>query len=159
MTTNTIGATATKRTSLSYADCERIQNAVGRDNLAVIDKETINEKKTKVKRGQVYIADLGNGQGSEQSGIRPVLVIQNDVGNFYSNTVLIVPITSAMKKNIPTHMNLEKGTAGLTKDSTLIVEQMRTVDKTRLRHCIGVFSDNMMNIVDKKVMIQVGIAI
>ena len=142
---------ATKRTSLSYADCERIQQAISKDNLVF--------KGNEIKRGQVYIADLGDGVGSEQMGVRPVLIIQNDVGNHFSNTVLIVPITSAAKNGIPTHMGLKKGTAGLSKDSTLMVEQMRTVDKKRLRNCIGSFDDNLMNVVNQKVMIQVGISI
>lgn len=142
--------TIRQRTSLSYADCDRIQKAASEGNLY------INRPK-EIRRGQVYIADLGSGQGSEQQGVRPVLIIQNDVGNHFGNTVLVVPITSQMKKDMPTHMRISQGTAGLTKDSTALIEQMRTVDKSRLRHCIGVFTSDMMNIVNDKIMIQVGL--
>lgn len=139
-----------QRTSLSYADCDRIQKAASEGNLYV-------NRPKEIRRGQVYIADLGSGQGSEQQGVRPVLIIQNDVGNHFGNTVLVVPITSQMKKDMPTHMRISQGTAGLTKDSTALIEQMRTVDKSRLRHCIGVFTSEMMNIVNNKIMIQVGL--
>lgn len=139
-----------QRTSLSYADCDRIQKAASEGNLYV-------NRPKEIRRGQVYIADLGSGQGSEQQGVRPVLIIQNDVGNHFGNTVLVVPITSQMKKDMPTHMRISQGTAGLTKDSTALIEQMRTVDKSRLRHCIGVFTSEMMNIVNDKIMIQVGL--
>lgn len=142
--------TIRQRTSLSYADCDRIQKAASEGNLYV-------NRPKEIRRGQVYIADLGSGQGSEQQGVRPVLIIQNDVGNHFGNTVLVVPITSQMKKDMPTHMRISQGTAGLTKDSTALIEQMRTVDKSRLRHCIGVFTSEMMNIVNDKIMIQVGL--
>lgn len=142
--------TIRQRTSLSYADCDRIQKAASEGNLYV-------NRPKEIRRGQVYIADLGSGQGSEQQGVRPVLIIQNDVGNHFGNTVLVVPITSQMKKDMPTHMRISQGTAGLTKDSTALIEQMRTVDKSRLRHCIGVFTSDMMNIVNDKIMIQVGL--
>lgn len=142
--------TIRQRTSLSYADCDRIQKAASEDNLYV-------NRPKEIRRGQVYIADLGSGQGSEQQGVRPVLIIQNDVGNHFGSTVLVVPITSQMKKDMPTHMRISQGTAGLTKDSTALIEQMRTVDKSRLRHCIGVFTSEMMNIVNDKIMIQVGL--
>lgn len=139
-----------QRTSLSYADCDRIQKAASEGNLYV-------NRPKEIRRGQVYIADLGSGQGSEQQGVRPVLIIQNDVGNHFGNTVLVVPITSQMKKDMPTHMRISQGTAGLTKDSTALIEQMRTVDKSRLRHCIGVFTSEMMSVVNNKIMIQVGL--
>lgn len=142
--------TIRQRASLSYADCDRIQKAASEGNLYV-------NRPKEIRRGQVYIADLGSGQGSEQQGVRPVLIIQNDVGNHFGNTVLVVPITSQMKKDMPTHMRISQGTAGLTKDSTALIEQMRTVDKSRLRHCIGVFTSDMMNIVNDKIMIQVGL--
>lgn len=140
----------TVRTSLSHADCERIQNAANKGNLYV-------GKPKEIRRGQVYIADLGAGCGSEQQGVRPVLIIQNDIGNHFGNTVLVVPITSQTKKDIPTHIRISQGTAGLTKDSTVLVEQMRTVDKSRLRNCIGTFDSDMMTVVNSKIMIQVGI--
>ena len=142
--------TANIRTSLSHADCERIQKAASEGNLYV-------GKPKEIRRGQIYIADLGSGCGSEQQGIRPVLIIQNDVGNHYGSTVLVVPITSQNKKIMPTHLRISSGTAGLTKDSTALVEQMRTVDKSRLRNCIGALTTDMMNVVNSKIMSQVGI--
>lgn len=138
------------RTSLSHADCERIQKAANEGNLYV-------GKPKEVRRGQVYIADLGTGRGSEQQGIRPVLIVQNDIGNHFGNTVLVVPITSQMKKDMPTHVQISQGTAGLAKDSTALVEQMRTVDKSRLKNYIGAFTSDMMNVVNSKIMLQVGI--
>lgn len=142
----------TTRMSLSHADCERMQKAANEGNL-YIGKPKFKE----VRRGQVYIADLGTGQGSEQQGIRPVLIVQNDIGNHFGNTVLVVPITSQMKKDMPTHVRIAQGTAGLTKDSTALVEQMRTVDKSRLKNYIGAFTSDMMSVVNSKIMLQVGI--
>lgn len=145
-------STGTTRISLSHADCERIQKVANEGNLYVG-----KPKSKEVRRGQVYIADLGTGQGSEQQGIRPVLIIQNDIGNHFGNTVLVVPITSQNKREMPTHLRISSGIAGLTKDSTALVEQMRTVDKSRLKNCIGCFTADMMNDVNSKIMIQVGI--
>jgi mRNA interferase MazF len=144
--------TETTRMSLSHADCERIQKAANEGNLYIG-----KPKSKEVRRGQVYIADLGTGQGSEQQGIRPVLIIQNDIGNHFGSTVLVVPITSQNKREMPTHFRISSGTAGLTKDSTALVEQMRTVDKSRLKNCIGCFTADMMNDVNSRIMIQVGI--
>ena len=110
-----------------------------------------------IKRGEIYIADLGIGVGSEQQGIRPVLIIQNDIGNHFGNTVLVVPISSSNKREMATHLPLSKGTGGLSKDSTLIVEQMRTVDKGRLRNYIGSLSNSIMGDVNTKIMIQAGL--
>ena len=110
-----------------------------------------------VKRGDIYYADLSPVVGSEQGGVRPVLIIQNDIGNHFGNTVLVVPITSQTKKDIPTHIRISQGTAGLTKDSTVLVEQMRTVDKSRLKNCIRTFDSDMITVVNSKIMIQVGI--
>lgn len=142
--------TTSIRTSLSHADCERIQKAASEGNLYV-------GRPKEIRRGQVYIADLGTGQGSEQQGIRPVLIIQNDVGNHFGSTVLVVPITSQNKREMPTHLRISSGIAGLTKDSTALVEQMRTVDKSRLKNCIGCLTADMMNDVNSRIMIQVGI--
>ena len=146
MTTNIV-----KKVSLSYADCERIERAASEGKLRV--QHTITE----VRRGEIYIADLGNGMGSEQQGVRPVLIIQNDIGNHFSKTVIVIPITSATKKELPTHLSLARGNGGLAKDSTLVVEQMRTIDKTRLYNCIGKLSDDIMSLVNEKIMLQVGI--
>ena len=87
-----------------------------------------------IKRGQIYYADLSPVVGSEQGGVRPVLIIQNDVGNKYSPTVIATAITSQMTKaKLPTHIEVPKGSFGLPKDSVILLEQIRTLDKRRLR--------------------------
>ena len=91
-----------------------------------------------IKRGEIFYADLNPVIGSEQEGIRPVLIIQNDIGNKYSPTVIGVPITSAIKKiNLPTHIPISASIAGLSKNSIILVEQIRTLDKSRLKNKIG----------------------
>ena len=90
----------------------------------------------KVKRGEVYYADLRPIVGSEQGGVRPVLIIQNDVGNRYSPTTIVAAITSVpKKKHLPTHIKL--GAKGLKENSTVLLEQLRTVDKSRLQEYVG----------------------
>lgn len=90
-----------------------------------------------VKRGDIFYADLSPVIGSEQDGIRPVLIIQNDLGNKYSPTVIAVAITTQIKPKLPTHIPIKKGKFGLVKDSTILIEQVRTLDKTRLKRKIG----------------------
>ena len=91
-----------------------------------------------VKRGDIYYADLSPVVGSEQGGIRPVLIIQNDVGNKYSPTVIAAAITSRINKaKMPTHIELSANEYGLNKDSVILLEQIRTIDKRRLREKIG----------------------
>lgn len=109
-----------------------------------------------IKRGELYYADLSPVIGSEQGGIRPVLVVQNDVGNKYSPTVIVAAITSQINKaKIPTHIEL--GTShGLTKDSVLLLEQIRTLDKRRLKERIGVLDDNCMKSVNEALLISLG---
>ncbi len=89
-----------------------------------------------VKRGDVFYADLDPIIGSEQGGVRPVLVVQNNVGNKYSPTVVVLPISSAKKTNMPTHIRIY-GTKMLSKDSVIMAEQIRTIDRNRLRNYIG----------------------
>lgn len=87
-----------------------------------------------VKRGEVFYADLSPVVGSEQGGVRPVLIVQNDVGNRHSPTVIAAAITSKQDKtNLPTHIGIKAGTGGLTRDSVVLLEQVRTLDKRRLR--------------------------
>lgn len=87
-----------------------------------------------VKRGDIYYADLSPVVGSEQGGIRPVLIVQNDVGNRFSPTVIAAAITSQKdKSNLPTHIEVDAGHCGLAKDSIVLLEQVRTIDKRRLR--------------------------
>ena len=91
-----------------------------------------------VKRGEIYYADLSPVVGSEQGGIRPVLIVQNDVGNRYSPTVIAAAITSQREKSkLPTHIELESRSCGLSKDSIVLLEQIRTIDKRRLREKTG----------------------
>ena len=102
-----------------------------------------------VKRGDIYYADLSPVVGSEQGGIRPVLVIQNDVGNKYSPTVIAAAITSKINKaKMPTHIELSANEYGLNKDSVILLEQIRTIDKRRLREKSGKLDELMMKSVD-----------
>lgn len=95
-----------------------------------------------IKRGQIYLADLNPVMGSEQGGIRPVVVIQNNVGNRFSPTIIVAAITGRMKKNIPTHAKIK---TGLLKDSIALMEQIRTIDKCRLIEYMGEVSKAEMN--------------
>ncbi len=111
-----------------------------------------------VKRGDVYYADLSPVVGSEQGGIRPVLVIQNDIGNKYSPTIIIAAITSQINKaKLPTHVEIKASEYGLSKDSVVLLEQIRTIDKKRLREKIGRFNDEMMAKVDECLKISLGL--
>lgn len=111
-----------------------------------------------VKRGDIYYADLSPVVGSEQGGIRPVLVIQNDVGNKYSPTVIIAAITSRINKaKLPTHIELPSEEYGLNKDSVILAEQVRTIDKRRLKERIGHIDDILMSDIDYALKISFGI--
>lgn len=113
-----------------------------------------------IKRGDIYYADLGQTEGSEQGGIRPVLIIQNDIGNKYSPTVIVAIITSQIKRlKLPTHVFLEKGKAGLIKDSVVMMEQIRTIDKSKLREKIGRLSYMDMININMSLIISFGLAI
>ncbi len=111
-----------------------------------------------VKRGDIYYADLSPVVGSEQGGIRPVLIIQNDVGNKYSPTVIAAAITSKINKaKMPTHIELSAKDYGLNKDSVILTEQIRTLDKKRLREKIGKLDGELMNKVDEALSISFGL--
>lgn len=111
-----------------------------------------------VKRGDIYYADLSPVIGSEQGGIRPVLIIQNDIGNKYSPTVIVAAITSQINKaKLPTHVEISSEEYGLNRDSVVLLEQIRTIDKRRLRDKIGHISDNLMLQVDEALMISLGL--
>lgn len=90
-----------------------------------------------ISRGEIYYADLGRVMGSEQGGTRPVLVVQNDIGNKFSPTIQIAPITSKSKSNMKTHVVVDSEESGLPKNSTILMEQIRTIDRSRLRDRIG----------------------
>ncbi len=94
-----------------------------------------------IKRGDVFYADFDPAIGSEQGGVRPAVVIQNNIGNLHSPTVIVAPITSKLtKSNLPTHVLLPAQTCGLPQDSMVLLEQVRVLDKTRLRERIGTLS-------------------
>jgi mRNA interferase MazF len=110
-----------------------------------------------ILRGDLYYADLNPVVGSEQGGVRPVIVISNDVGNRYSPTVIVAAITSkAMKSMLPTHCALGER-AGLERDSIALLEQIRTIDKRRLRNYIGALRQTDMRGVDRALAISIGL--
>ncbi len=111
-----------------------------------------------VKRGDIYYADLSPVVGSEQGGVRPVLIIQNDVGNKYSPTVIAAAITSRINKaKMPTHIELTAREYGLNKDSVILLEQIRTIDKRRLREKIGYLDGSVMGSVNDALQISFGL--
>jgi mRNA interferase MazF len=111
-----------------------------------------------VKRGDIYYADLSPVVGSEQGGLRPVLIIQNDVGNRYSPTVIAAAITSRLGKNrLPTHIDVYADRVGLVKDSVILLEQVRTLDKRRLKEKMGHLDEDMMVQVNRAIAVSVGL--
>ncbi len=112
-----------------------------------------------VKRGDLYYADLSPVIGSEQGGVRPVIVIQNDVGNKYSPTIIIAAVTSQINKaKLPTHIEIKAHNFGLTKDSVVLLEQVRTIDKKRLKEKIGHFNDEAMEKIDSALKTSLGLS-
>ena len=113
---------------------------------------------TSVKRGDIYYADLSPVVGSEQGGIRPVLIVQNNVGNRYSPTVIAAAITSQINKaKMPTHITVGAPNYGLTKDSIILTEQIRTLDKRRLRERAGCIPPDDMRRVDEALGVSMGL--
>lgn len=111
-----------------------------------------------VKRGDIYYADLSPVVGSEQGGVRPVLIVQNDVGNKYSPTVIAAAITSQRDKtNLPTHIEVDAGNCGLAKDSIVLLEQVRTIDKRRLREKMGTLDTGNMGKVNEALSVSFGL--
>ena len=111
-----------------------------------------------VKRGDIFYADLSPVVGSEQGGLRPVLIVQNDIGNKYSPTVIAAAITSKMTKtSLPTHIDLNATQVGLAKDSVILLEQIRTLDKQRLKEKMGHLDNAMMNRVDSAIAVSFGL--
>ena len=111
-----------------------------------------------IKRGDIFYADLRPVVGSEQGGIRPVLIIQNDTGNKHSPTVICAAITSQMHKSkLPTHVELDSARYDMVKDSVILLEQLRTIDKRRLRDKLGSFDKSVMLKIDAAIAISVGI--
>lgn len=117
-----------------------------------------NHSNIPVKRGEIYYADLSPVIGSEQGGVRPVLIIQNDIGNRYSPTVIAAAITSQRDKaKLPTHIELSAQSCGLQKDSTVLLEQVRTIDKKRLRERMGEITPETMNSINSALSISFGL--
>lgn len=111
-----------------------------------------------VKRGDIYYADLSPVIGSEQGGIRPVLIIQNDVGNKYSPTVICAAITSRMNKaKLPTHIEIDARRCQIIKDSVILLEQIRTIDKRRLKDLIGHLDKERMKKVDEAIRVSLSL--
>ena len=111
-----------------------------------------------VKRGEIYYADLSPVIGSEQGGIRPVLIVQNDIGNRHSPTVIAAAITSQKDKTkLPTHIELDSAASGLQKDSVVLLEQIRTLDKRRLKDKMGKINEQAMNRVNKALSVSFGL--
>ncbi|RHW34874.1 type II toxin-antitoxin system PemK/MazF family toxin [Neobacillus notoginsengisoli] len=111
-----------------------------------------------VKRGDVYFADLSPVVGSEQGGVRPVLVIQNDIGNRFSPTVIIAAITAQIQKaKLPTHVEINAKRYGFERDSVILLEQIRTIDKQRLTDKITHLDDEMMGKVDEALQVSLGL--
>ena len=111
-----------------------------------------------VKRGDIYYADLSPVVGSEQGGMRPVLIVQNDTGNKHSPTVIAAAITSRTDKaKLPTHIELSAQSVGLTRDSVILLEQIRTIDKSRLRERMGKLDEQTMTKVDSAIAVSFGL--
>lgn len=111
-----------------------------------------------VRRGDIFYADLSPVVGSEQGGVRPVLIVQNNTGNKYSPTVIAAAITSQINKaKLPTHIELSAKSYGLTKDSVVLLEQIRTLDKRRLKERMGALDDGLMDRVDSAIAVSFGL--
>lgn len=118
-----------------------------------------NQRNSKcVYRGDLFYADLSPVVGSEQGGVRPVLVIQNDMGNKYSPTVIVAAITSrSSKAAIPTHVGISRRPGGLKQDSTVLAEQIRTIDRNRLKEYIGHLDSGQMRQIDQAMLVSLGL--
>lgn len=111
-----------------------------------------------IRRGDIFYADLSPVIGSEQGGLRPVLIVQNDIGNRYSPTVIAAAITSRMgKTRLPTHIDIYADRVGLAKDSVILLEQIRTLDKRRLKEKMGHLDDDIMNHVNSAIAVSFGL--
>ena len=117
-----------------------------------------NDREMLVKRGEIYYADLSPVVGSEQGGVRPVLIVQNDVGNKHSPTVIAAAITSQKDNSpLPTHMSLTAASCGLAKDSIVLLEQVRTLDKKRLKERMGELDSDAMSQVNTALSVSFGL--
>ena len=111
-----------------------------------------------VRKGDIFFADLSPVVGSEQGGVRPVLVVQNDIGNRFSPTIIVAALTSQTNKaKLPTHVPISAEGNGLSRDSVVLLEQLRTIDKKRLREHIGTVGTNVIDVVDEALSVSLGI--
>lgn len=110
-----------------------------------------------IKRGEIYFAALDKGVGSEQRGYRPIIVLQNNVGNEYSPTIIIAPLTSKPKRHYPTHVEIKKYESGMIEDSMVLLEQIHTIDKIRLGPFIGCATDEVMKKIESAILLSLGI--
>ena len=136
----------------------RVQSCVSpnRENSPLIIER--KDYKMLVKRGEIYYADLSPVVGSEQGGVRPVLIVQNDIGNKHSPTVIAAAITSQKEKNkLPTHISLDAASCGLAKDSVVLLEQVRTLDKRRLKERMGELDSDSMSQVNSALSVSFGL--
>lgn len=108
-----------------------------------------------INRGEIYYADLGTTIGSEQKGIRPVVIVQNDIGNRYSATTIVAAITSRLKSNMPTHVHIEN--ENLPKRSVVLAEQIRTIDKSRLLERVGCLDEQEIKDMNTALAVSVGV--
>lgn len=127
-------------------------------NNKVTENKSGSDKNLNIKRGDIYYADLSPVVGSEQGGLRPVLIVQNDVGNRYSPTVIAAAITSRLSKTkLPTHIDVYADKVGLAKDSVILLEQIRTIDKQRLKEKMGHLDDDIMSEVNEAITVSFGL--
>lgn len=108
-----------------------------------------------VSRGEIYYTNLDPVSGSEQGGIRPVVIIQNDTGNFFSPTTIVAAVTSKLKSNMPTHVYIRNSC--LPHSSVILLEHIRTMDKSRLENCVGSLTDEEISLMDKALAVSVGL--
>jgi mRNA interferase MazF len=114
--------------------------------------------KVSIKRGEIYYADLSPVVGSEQGGVRPVLIVQNDIGNKFSPTVIAAAITSQQEKSkLPTHIEINANDCGLAKNSIVLLEQKRTIDKKRLKEKMGVLDNSSMQQINSALSVSFGL--
>lgn len=120
--------------------------------------QMIKEEIKVVKRGEIYFANLGEGVGSEQNGVRPVIIIQNDVGNKHSPTTIVALITSMSKKlNLPVHLEISKEESSLPQNSVILLEQIRTIDKKRLIRKISKLDESIADNINHRLKISLGL--
>jgi mRNA interferase MazF len=111
-----------------------------------------------IQRGEIYFAELNPVQGSEQGGTRPVLIIQNDIGNTYSPTTIVLAITSQLNKaRLPTHVEVGAQESGLARDSVILAEQMRTIDKSRLKQKVAALPPTTMQRIESAMAVSIGL--